>query len=227
MVKELSTSRRAFGGWRLAILLVPATLVILMTVGLTSHLFSFRSPAKIDTTDVVSGPPSTPPAATPSTNVMKIAIAAMISPEKTRESYMDLITLIGRRMGRSVDIVQKKTYAQVNDLVESKDVDFAFVCSGPYTLGKQKFGMEILVVPVAYGQKVYYSYIIARADSKVASFDDLRGKRFAFTDPNSNTGCLVPRYMLGVRNETPETFFSVRPPIPTVTITPSRPLPKE
>jgi phosphonate transport system substrate-binding protein len=36
---------------------------------------------------------------------------------------------------------------------------------------------------------------------------DLRGKRFAFTDPLSNTGRLVPTYMLAKMNETPESFF--------------------
>jgi phosphonate transport system substrate-binding protein len=44
-------------------------------------------------------------------------------------------------------------------------------------------------------------------DSAVQSFRELRGKRFAFTDPLSNTGRLVPMYMLAKENETPERFF--------------------
>ena len=38
-------------------------------------------------------------------------------------------------------------------------------------------------------------------------FDDLRGKTFAFSDPDSNSGKLVPTYMLSRMNETPDTFF--------------------
>ena len=68
--------------------------------------------------------------------------------------------------------------------------------------------MEILAVPVAHGQKVYHSYILAQKDSAVANFDELRGKRFAFTDPKSNIGALVPRYMLAQRHESPESFFA-------------------
>jgi phosphonate transport system substrate-binding protein len=41
----------------------------------------------------------------------------------------------------------------------------------------------------------------------VHSFDDLRGKVFAFSDPCSNSGCLVPKYMLVRRGETPQSFF--------------------
>jgi len=40
-------------------------------------------------------------------------------------------------------------------------------------------------------EKVYHSYIITALDGPIESWDDLRGKRFAFTDPSSNTGCLV------------------------------------
>jgi len=106
-----------------------------------------------------------------------------------------------------VVFVQRKTYAEVNDLVEERLVDLAFVCSGPYVTGNEKFGMEIVAVPVVKGEKYYHSYIIAGKDSPINSLADLRGKRFAFTDPDSNTGSLVPRYMLAQRDETPETFF--------------------
>jgi len=44
-------------------------------------------------------------------------------------------------------------------------------------------------------------------DSPIRSFPELRGKTFAFTDPLSNTGKLVPTYMLSKMNETPEHFF--------------------
>jgi phosphonate transport system substrate-binding protein len=141
-------------------------------------------------------------------DTLRIAVGAMISPEKTRKSYSDLLRLIASRLERRAAFVQRKTYAEANEAVEHRDVDVAFVCSGPYVAGKAKFGMEILVVPVAYGQTVYHSYILAHRDSPISSFDEMRGKRFAFTDPQSNTGCLVPRYMLARRNETPDSFFA-------------------
>lgn len=139
---------------------------------------------------------------------LKVAIAAMISPKFTQNYYSELISIVAHKVGRKEEIIQKKTYAQVNELLEKKEIDLAFVCSGPYVDGKKKFGMQMLVVPVVHGKKIYYSYIIANKDSSISSFDDMRGKKFAFTDRNSNTGCLVPRYMLAMKSETPESFFS-------------------
>lgn len=138
---------------------------------------------------------------------LKIAVAAMISPETTRAYYEELLSLIGDKMGRKAVFSQRRSYAEANELVKKKEVDFAFVCAGPYIQGKKDFGMELLVVPQANGKTVYHSYIITGRSSPVKSFDDLRGKKFAFTDPNSNTGALVPTYMLARRGETPKTFF--------------------
>jgi len=76
-----------------------------------------------------------------------------------------------------------------------------------YRLQAGEFNLEPLVAPQAYGKSVYYSYIIVPRDSEVESFEGLRGKVFAFTDPQSNTGCLVPNYMLARMDETPESFF--------------------
>lgn len=138
---------------------------------------------------------------------LRVAVGAMISPETTREYYNDLIRVVAARIGRRAVFSQRRTYAEVNTLVATREVEVAFVCSGPYVEGHDQFGMELLAVPQAHGQTVYHSYIIVHHDAPFNSLRDLRGKRFAFTDPNSNTGCLVPTYMLAQQGETPESFF--------------------
>lgn len=162
-------------------------------------------PLKIDFTDVIennashlskNGHPE-----------LKIAVAAMISPKYTYKYYVDLLNLIGDLTDRTIRFIQKKTYAEVNDLIGQNEVDLAFVCSGPYVSGKEKFGMQILVVPQCHGEKVYYSYFITSKSGNIRSFEALRGKTFAFTDPLSNSGYVVPTYVLAMRGETPESFF--------------------
>ncbi len=139
--------------------------------------------------------------------VLHVAIGAMLSPEITRRYYEDLVKLVAARVNRRVIFSQRRTYAEINEMVKSRDADIAFVCSGPYTKGHQDFGMQILAVPVVNDQHVYHSYIIARVGSDIESFDDLKDHRFAFTDPNSNTGYLVPNYMCAKRGETVSSYF--------------------
>lgn len=138
---------------------------------------------------------------------LRIAVGGMITPRAGFAYYRQFLDYIGEKLGMHVNFVDRENYAEINNLIRLKEVDAAFVCGGPYVEGQKEFGMELLVAPQAYGETVYYSYIIAGKDSPIKSFEELRGKTFAFTDPMSNSGKLVPTYMLAKMNETPETFF--------------------
>ncbi len=51
----------------------------------------------------------------------------------------------------------------------------------------------ILVKVNTDGSFGYYAIGFARADSGIKSLDDMKGKKFAFGDPNSGSGYLIPR----------------------------------
>jgi len=138
---------------------------------------------------------------------LRVAVSAVISPQGTVESYTPLLDYIAERLGRPVELVQRPTYAEVNKLIETAEVDVAFVCTGAYLIGEREFDMQILAAPVVNGEAAYHSWLIVPADSPAQSMADLRGKTFAFTDPLSYTGRLYPTYLVYQMNERPETFF--------------------
>ncbi len=140
--------------------------------------------------------------------VIRIAVSAMISPKETFGYYRQILDYMGEKIGKKVELVQRKTYAEVNELLKQEKIEAAFVCSGPYVAGKKDFGMELLVAPQIYGKTVYYSYIIVHRDSPIKGFKELEGKTFGFTDPLSHTGKLVPAYELTKIGKTPESYFA-------------------
>ncbi len=140
--------------------------------------------------------------------VLRVAFAGVLSPTETLISYSQLVDYLGQALHRPVEIVQRSTYAEINDLIRSQQVDLAFVCSLAYVTGTDDSSMEMLVVPEVNGETVYYSYLIVPAESEAESMMDLRGKSFAFTDPLSNSGRLAPTYRLYQMGETPDSFFS-------------------
>jgi len=183
------------------VILIAITLVIVQQGWLREDV------VRVDFNDVVTDSKSQITITKEVCPVLRIAVAAMISPKPTRRFYNNILTMIGDKLGRRSVFLQRRTYAEVNLLLEAKEVDVAFVCSCPYVIGHTEFGMELLVVPVVHGKKVYCSYIIVSKNSPIKTFEDLRGKKFAFTDPHSNTGKLVPTYMLSMRGETAKSFF--------------------
>jgi phosphonate transport system substrate-binding protein len=141
------------------------------------------------------------------TDKLKIAVGAIISPAESLTFYEDIFDYIGEKLSRGVEMVQRKTYAEVNFLMKEGRIDAAFVCSRPYVEGHRDFGMELLCVPVCFGKTEYCSYFIVHKDSAIQDLKDLRGKVFAFSDPLSNSGMLIPTYTLAKMGETPESFF--------------------
>jgi phosphonate transport system substrate-binding protein len=180
-------------------------LLFALGVGLLAAACSSGA-ATIDFSQVEEQP--TAQAAVPSGDTIRMAVAPVLSPLPTFTLYQQLAGYMGDKLGRPVELVQGKTYAEINDLVKSGDVALALVCTNPYLQGQQDFGMELLAAPLVQGEPYYYSLLIVRSDLDASSLGDLRGMTFAFSDPLSNTGRLAPLYQLALRGETPESFFS-------------------
>jgi len=139
---------------------------------------------------------------------LRVAVAAMISPEENFFHYNEIFNYIHHKIGRKIIFKQRKSYQEVNELLRLQELDFAFICSGAYVEAREEFDAEILVVPQIKGKSNYHAYVIVRNDSGLAKFEDLKGHDFAFTDPLSNTGCLYPRYLVKGINLSEKMFFS-------------------
>lgn len=138
---------------------------------------------------------------------LNVAVAAMISPKETISYYRALLDFIGAKLNRNIRLIQRKTYGEVNELFKNGQIDLAFICSGPYAANREIYGFDAIATPLVRGKPFYQSYLIVNKISTYQKFSDLRGKTFAFTDPESNTGTLVPQYWLTKVGKTPESFF--------------------
>jgi phosphonate transport system substrate-binding protein len=139
---------------------------------------------------------------------LKVAVAAIISPKETFIYYRQLLDYIGHKMGREIQFIQRKTYGEINDLLAKGQIDLAFICSGPYVEGREKYRFQLVATPKVQNSHFYHSYLIVNKASAFQTLENLRGRVFAFSDPDSNTGKLVPTYWLSQIRERPETFFS-------------------
>jgi phosphonate transport system substrate-binding protein len=138
---------------------------------------------------------------------LKVAVSPILSPRETYHSYEDLFRYVSDKTGIPIEFHQRRTYQEINRMLEAGQLDFAFICSGAYVeLDKEK-GTGILAVPECNGSRFYKSYIIINESSSAREFDDLQDASFAFTDPMSNSGYLYVRHRLQQKGENPESFF--------------------
>jgi phosphonate transport system substrate-binding protein len=95
------------------------------------------------------------------------------------------------------------------DYAQLRRADFAFICGLPYVelteLGAIR--MEPLVAPVLQGERyggkpVYFSDVIVHQESPFRSFTDMRGRSWAFNEPQSQSGYGIVRDYLIQKGET-------------------------
>lgn len=111
-----------------------------------------------------------------------------------------------QQLHRSVTFVHRGTYREISELVLTEKIDAAWVCGFPYMRYRDR--MRLLAVPTYQGKPLYRSYVIVPStDTRTASILDLRGKIYAFSDPDSNSGWLVPQAELERGGNDRATFF--------------------
>ncbi len=107
---------------------------------------------------------------------------------------------------RPVRFVQRANYRDILNLLLGQKLDCAWLCGYPYV--RMKAQLELLAVPVYAGRPLYRAYLIVPAeDTATRSIRDLRGQVFAYADPDSNSGWLVPQVELKRAGEEAGRFF--------------------
>ncbi|MHC4119285.1 MAG: substrate-binding domain-containing protein [Planctomycetota bacterium] len=140
-------------------------------------------------------------------DVFRFAVACMVTPEETWVTYKQLVEYVAEHVGNDTSMVLRPTYGEVRQLLEQNAVHSAFVCTGTYMASLPKRSLEVLAVPDFKEGMEYRCLLIVRADSGIDDIQGLRDKTFAFTDPESNTGCVVPQWILKERGLDPEALF--------------------
>jgi phosphonate transport system substrate-binding protein len=105
-----------------------------------------------------------------------------------------------------VELVQRRSYAEVTGLLLEGGVEAAWLCGYPYL--QHAAALTLLGVPVWRGRPLYRSYLIVSKGDEASGLADLEGGVHAFSDPDSNSGWLVTASDLARIARSPEDFFS-------------------
>lgn len=183
------------------------TVVLLAVLGLLVGCGG-RPPARFVRLYHTSPSPAVSASSNPEMKPIRFAAAPIISPQETMRSYGLFFAYLEKRVGRPIELVQRQTYEETYELLRYGTLDLALVCTYVYVRGHDEIGLELLGGPEVNGKAEYQSLIIVRADSEIERFSELRGKRFAFTDPLSTSGRLYPLSLVSQAGTDAGTYFS-------------------
>jgi len=134
----------------------------------------------------------------------KLRIATFLAPNMF-PVYEFIVAAIGRELGRGAELVVGDSFDQFT----RGEFDAGFICGLPYVQLARlaPAPVELLAAPVIRGDRyagrpIYFSDVVVHRDSPVRTFADLRGRSWAYNDPDSHSGYNVSRHHLVKMGET-------------------------
>jgi len=124
---------------------------------------------------------------------IKIGVIPTEGGSESKLRFIPLQEHMEKVLGIEVELVSAADYAGVITAMAHKHIDFAYFGPKSYTEAAEKAnGIALAMELDENGNPGYTPIIIAKAGSSIKNMDQAKGKTFAFTDPNSTSGCLMP-----------------------------------
>lgn len=135
--------------------------------------------------------------------------------ERRLNEYTELAEFLTVQIGIPVELIRTAGYGPMIEAMRARKIDFAMSGSSfTYMIAHEKAGAEALAIRgTEAGPGIYRAGIVTNSSTGLNSLEDLKAKQselvFAFVDPASTSGHLIPRHGLESNGIDPEDFKQV------------------
>lgn len=141
--------------------------------------------------------PSLPSPSEEGKPVVRFGVIPRYNPMIMYQSYQPIMDYLTANTPYRFELRLSVDYTEAVALLRRGVTPIASLGDVTYSEAHRNFGAVPILKPLnAKGEAFYRSIIIVREDSAIRTLEDLRGKSFAFGDPHSTSGNLIPRYHL-------------------------------
>ena len=124
---------------------------------------------------------------------IRVGVVPVEGGADTVERYAPLEDFLTEELGRTVEVVSASSYQGVITAMANDQIEFARFGPDGYTEAARRADAEALVCEINLdGKQGYHSIFIVPNESPIRTLAQARGAEFAFTDPNSTSGYLIP-----------------------------------
>jgi len=139
--------------------------------------------------------------------VLKVGIIPAEDSRAVVRQSKDVMDQVSKAIGMKTEIFVGSDYNATIEALRANKVDVALMGAFGYVLATTQAPVEAFAVTVtkASNSPDYHSIIIARNDAgDLTSLTSLKGHTFAFVDPSSTSGSLMPKAAMMDNHITPE-----------------------
>ncbi len=181
---------------------IEGVVLILVGIGVAAWALWGRDSGSVEVVD--------PPALTDSAGApaVRFVLGTMFSPTAGYERTQTFIQCLSEQTGTKVELLQRETYKEANNLLANGLGDVGLVCAGATTdlAVRVAFDAPLRLTSEEDGGR-YRAVLLVRADDPARTLDDLAGASFAWVDPWSLTGYAALRSSLHTEGVDSDAFF--------------------
>jgi phosphate/phosphite/phosphonate ABC transporter binding protein len=179
------------GNTRTRWLIVGATALFLVALGVGVLLRYRHDPPR------PQGPP------------LRFGLPPSFTVSKALSELQPLFTYLEQQVGRRIRVVVDRDYDTLRRQLGQGKVELALLPHLQVVLAHYEPVQPQMVAVLSYkGRTTYRAVLVRRDNSPIRTPEDLRGKRFCWSDPGSASGYLVPRHFLRNQGLDPDQIFA-------------------
>lgn len=137
-----------------------------------------------------------------------LAFVPSLDAQKVLSSGSTLARMLEVATGYPVEATVPTSYAATIEAMCANRADIAFFAPLSYVLARERCGAEVRLISIRFDRPYYGAQILVNAQLGARRLADLRGKRFAYSDPASTSGYLYPAVHIKRAGFDPNRFFS-------------------
>lgn len=127
---------------------------------------------------------------------LRFGVVPLENPAQMHRRFTPLAAYLGKVLGRPVELRVALDFTEaVRDLGEGR-TQIAYLTPSTFVQARTRYGVRLIATALRNGKPYQHAAIVVRRGSGIRALADLRGKTFAFGDPNSTSSHIVPRAML-------------------------------
>jgi phosphonate transport system substrate-binding protein len=142
-------------------------------------------------------------------NPVKFFLVPSVDARMLEGTAKTLKTYLEAKTPYKFEVSVPTSYVAVVEAFGTNRADLASINTFGYIMANEKYGVEAKITFIRYGLETYQAQIIAKTDGPIKDIKDIDGKKFAYVDPASTSGYLLPAKMFKDLNIKPaETVFA-------------------
>ena len=132
---------------------------------------------------------------------LKLGVHPFLPYMELEKKFAPLAAYLSQEIGQPVVVRVGSSYQEHIDAIGRDQLDIAYLGPVPYVLLVKKYGTKQLIVCQETDDIPFFKgIIVVRNDHSATSLADLGKGEFAFVDPHSTMGYIVPKAMLEQEN---------------------------